>query len=79
MVPAVPRTPITLPSEAATAARAPGSITPRTGRSSSTRNTSSATALTVLQATTMAFTPRSMRTLAQPSAYFTTVSAERVP
>ena len=41
---------------AATAARAPGSTTPSTGMSSSTRSRSGATALTVLHATTSAFT-----------------------
>ena len=57
-MPVVPSTPIAPPFAAATAARAPGTITPSTGRSSSTRSMSSATALTVLHATTIALTPR---------------------
>ena len=61
------------------AARAPGTITPDTGRSSSDRNTSIATELTVLQATTIALTPRLASSLAQVTAYFFTVSGERVP
>src|SRR5262249_29913203 len=79
IVPVVPSTPTAPPLAAATAARAPGKITPSTGLSSSTRNISSATALTVLQATTIALTPRRRSTRAQPTAYLTTVSAERVP
>ena len=46
----------------------PGSMTPSTGRSSSTRRRSGATALTVLHATTRAFTPRATRWFAQVSA-----------
>ena len=55
-------------SSRAAAARAPGSITPSTGRSSSTRRRSGATALTVLHAMTIAFTPRATRWFAHASA-----------
>ena len=68
MVPAVASTPIFPILVAATAASAPGSMTPRIGMSNSTRKRSGATALTVLQAMTMAFTPRRTRCEAQPMA-----------
>ena len=58
MVAAVASTPMRPRRVAATAARAPGSMTPSTGMSSSTRSRSGATALTVLHAMTSAFTPR---------------------
>jgi hypothetical protein len=68
MVPGVPSTPIGPPAATRTAARAPGTITPSTGRSNSTRRASSATALTVLQATTIAFTPCRTSTFAHARA-----------
>ena len=64
---------------AATAARAPGSTTPSTGTSSSMRSRSGATALTVLHATTSAFTSRVARCCAHASAYLTTVAGPLVP
>src|SRR2546425_361867 len=79
IVPAVASTPTRNAFVAAAAARAPGSITPSTGRSSSTRRRSGATALTVLHATTIALTPRATRWVAQVSAYFVTVAAPFVP
>ena len=78
-MPEVARTPMRPVLVAATAARAPGSMTPSTGTSSSTRRRSGATALTVLHATTIAFTSRSTRCLAQASAYRTTVPGALVP
>ena len=78
-VAAVASTPMRPTFVAATAARALGSMTPRMGRSNSTRRRSGATALTVLHAMTMAFTPRPARYRVHPMAYFTTVSGARVP
>ena len=79
MVPAVASTPMRPVFVAATAARAPGSTTPRTGMSSSMRSRSGATALTVLQATTSALTPRSTMWRAHASAYLMTVAEPLVP
>jgi hypothetical protein len=79
IVPGVPSTPMTPPFASSTATRAEGSITPRTGKSSSTRVSSRATELTVPHATTIAFTPRFTSTFEQLRAYRMTVSRDRVP
>jgi hypothetical protein len=50
-------TPMAPPCDARTAARAPGSTTPITGKSNSRVSASSACAVAVLHATTIAFTP----------------------
>ena len=57
IVPAVPITPTGPPPVAATAARAPGSITPITGTGDCSRSTVSACAVLVLHATTTSLTP----------------------
>ena len=64
---------------AATAARAPGSITPITGTSVEARSVSSATADIVLHATTRSFTPVSRRNFAFSSVYCETTVADLVP
>jgi len=54
-------------------------MTLNTGKSSSTRRRSGATALTVLHAMMMAFTSRATSQRAHAVAYFTTVAGARVP
>jgi hypothetical protein len=68
MVAAVARTPMRPVRVAATAALAPGSMTPRIGMSRSIRSCSGAIALTVLQAMTSALTSRVTRWRAHESA-----------
>ena len=63
IVPTVPITPTRPDTVAVTNALAPGSITSITGTGSSSRSSSSPAAVAVLQATTTAFTPKSLTRL----------------